>query len=172
MNIEKYTNAILFFAKSTPNLGIIKLNKLLYFLDFDHFEKYGEAVTDDVYINKSFGPVPQHSDDVLKLLREQGKITVAVEQVIDYTRYHIIANSDYSPDVFKPTEMAMLCEVKEKWSHLTAKEIVAATHGEAPWIATRQDEVIPYALAYYRGKYDSDSGIEAEVESEPKLIAA
>ncbi len=42
---KKYKNAILFFAKKIQNgtLGKLKLMKLLYFLDFDFFEKYGRA---------------------------------------------------------------------------------------------------------------------------------
>lgn len=33
-----------------PNVGKIVLNKLLYFADFNHYEKYRKSVTGDVYI--------------------------------------------------------------------------------------------------------------------------
>ena len=41
INQEKYRNAILFFASRIQNgtLGKLKLMKLLYYLDFDFFEK-------------------------------------------------------------------------------------------------------------------------------------
>lgn len=32
-----------------PNMGKILLNKLLYFSDFDYFEKTGEAITGTIY---------------------------------------------------------------------------------------------------------------------------
>ena len=52
INEKKYKNAILFFANRIRNgtLGKLKLMKLLYFLDFDFFEKYGRSVTGDEYL--------------------------------------------------------------------------------------------------------------------------
>ena len=42
---DKLINAILFFAERTRALGKIKLFKLLYLLDFEHFRKTGRPVT-------------------------------------------------------------------------------------------------------------------------------
>ena len=154
---EKYRNAILLFASNTPNLGRVKLNKLLYFLDFDHFEKYGEPVTGDTYQNNELGPVPMHVEQVISEMESERLIEVVVEPVIDYARYRLIPLSRYNSNAFKPSEMEMLCAIADKWAHHTAKEIVIASHGEAPWVATRNGEIIPYALAYYRGKFEEPS---------------
>jgi len=35
-----------------PNVGKIVLNKLLYFADFNHYEKYRASISGDVYIKK------------------------------------------------------------------------------------------------------------------------
>jgi hypothetical protein len=32
-----------------PNMGKILLNKLLYFSDFDYYEKHGESITNTIY---------------------------------------------------------------------------------------------------------------------------
>ena len=42
---DKLINSILFFAEHTRALGKIKLFKLLYLLDFEHFRKTGRPVT-------------------------------------------------------------------------------------------------------------------------------
>jgi uncharacterized phage-associated protein len=165
MNKEKYKNAILFFIENVPNLGVTKLNKLLYFLDFDHFEKYGNAVTDDIYENKELGPVPKHIDQILEEMQSEKLIDIVPEQIIDFVRYHLLAQAKHDANVFKPSEIEVLCEITEKWRHHTAKEIVIASHGEAPWLATRNGESIPYALAYYRGKFDKPSYDEEPIES-------
>ncbi len=157
MNKGKYKNAILFFARNTPNLGRVKLNKLLYFLDFDHFEKYGAAVTDDIYENNELGPVPVHAEEIVAEMESERLVEIIVEPIIDYVRYKLIPLANYNHNIFKPSEIEMLCEVTEKWQHHTAREIVIASHGEAPWIATRKGESIPYALAYYRGKFEEPS---------------
>jgi uncharacterized phage-associated protein len=159
INREKYENAILYFTETVPDLGKTKLYKLLYFLDFDHFEKHGTPVTEDLYHNKDLGPVPMHAEEMVKTMESKGLVKVVCEQVIDSQRYRLQAIGHHNPSVFKPSEIEMLCAVAEKWSHHTASEIVAASHGEAPWLATRKNEIIPYALAYYRAKFEEQTYI-------------
>jgi uncharacterized phage-associated protein len=165
MNKEKYINAILFFTENVKNLGRTKLYKLLYFLDFDHYEKYGKPVTGESYQNKDLGPVPVHAEEVINKMKEDGLIDIVPEQVIDFVRHKFVVKAHYNPKVFSPTEIEMLCEVAEKWAHHTANEIVSASHGEAPWIATAREEIIPYPYAYYRNKF-------AEVEESAQEVTA
>lgn len=47
----------------------------------------------------------------------------------------------------------MLEEISDKWEKFSGAEMKTATHGEAPWIATKPNGVIDYNLAYYRNKY-------------------
>jgi uncharacterized phage-associated protein len=157
MNKKKYNNAVLFFAWSIPNLGRTKLNKLLYFLDFDHFEKYAKAVTEDDYENNDLGPVPVHADEVLGEMQAEKLIDIVYEPIIDYVRHKLVPLAHHDTTIFSSSEMEMLCAVTDKWQHHTAREMVIASHGEAPWIATRKGEAIPYALAYYRGKFEEPS---------------
>lgn len=53
---EKLINAIIFFANHTKHLGKIKLFKLLYLLDFEHFRQTGQNVTGLDYRAWKFGP--------------------------------------------------------------------------------------------------------------------
>jgi len=53
----------------------------------------------------------------------------------------------------------MLEEIACKWEKFTGSEIKNASHGEAPWIATKPDDVIDYNLAYYRNKYGEMANI-------------
>ncbi len=163
MKTEKYVNAILFFIENVQNLGKTKLYKLLYFLDFDHYEKYGESVTGESYQNKELGPVPVHAEEVANKMKEEGLIDIVSEPVVDFVRYRYTAKSHYDPKVFSSTEIEVLCAVAEKWAHHTANEIVSATHGEAPWIATAREEIIPYPYAYYRNKFAEDEELAQEV---------
>lgn len=157
INKDKYKNAILFFASTVPNVGRVKLNKLLYFSDFDHFEKYGESVTGETYQNDKLGPVPTHIEQMIGEMEAKEEAEVVAEAVIDFVRYHLVPRIHYNPSIFKPSEMEILATISEKWGHHTAKELVIASHGEAPWLATRDGETIPYALAHYRGKFEEPS---------------
>lgn len=156
INEKKYKNAILFFARKIQNgtLGKVKLMKLLYFLDFDYFEKYGKSITGDEYLRFEHGPVPHMAKGLLdKMNGKELKISKhkMPEGLNDQERIEALQEPDVS--VFSPEEVLMLEEVATKWERFSGSEMKNASHGEAPWIATKPNDVIDYNLAYYRNKY-------------------
>ena len=156
INERKYKNAILFFAKRIQNgtLGKLKMMKLLYYLDFDFFEKYGTSVTGDEYLRFENGPVPHMAEKIIREMDgKQIKITRRKMGIGYNDQHHIEALADFDVRVFTKEELLMLEEIAGKWEKFTGAEMKSATHGEAPWIATKPNEVINYNLAYYRDKY-------------------
>ena len=57
-NREKLINAAIYFADNTQHCGKIKLIKLLYLLDFEHYRQTGIPVTGLEYRAMKMGPVP------------------------------------------------------------------------------------------------------------------
>lgn len=156
INEKKYKNAVLFFAKKIQNgtLGKLKIKKLLYYLDFDFFEKYGKSVTGDEYLRFEHGPVPRMAEKILKQM--EGKEIKTTRRKIKEglnDQQHIEPLKDFDLSVFSKEELVMLDEIANKWEKFTGTEMKMATHGEAPWISTEPDAVIDYNLAYYRNKY-------------------
>lgn len=156
INEKKYKNVILFFAKKVQNgtLGKLKMMKLLYFLDFDFFEKYGKSVTGDSYLRFENGPIPQMAEKILKEMNGKD-IKITKRKIADgyNDQQHIEALKDFDMNLFTKEELVMLEEVANKWEKFSGSEIKTATHGEAPWIATEPNNIIDYNLAYYRNKY-------------------
>lgn len=153
---KKYKNVILYFADRIQNgtLGKLKMMKLLYYLDFDFFEKYGRSVTGDEYLRFENGPVPRMAEKLLKEMNGQEiKVVTKKVGVGLNDQQHIQALQTYDLNVFTKEELVMLEEVADKWEKFSGSEMKSATHGEAPWIATKPNEVIDYNLAYYRNKY-------------------
>ena len=164
---KKMQAALLFFCDTVRNgtLGRTKLAKLLYFLDFDHFEQYGVAVTGADYVHMQRGPYPKQMQ--MELRRMSGLVQEDVEQSGPYTqyRYSVIPGIEPPLDSFRPTELKLMFDIAKKWENQTAAELVAASHGEAPWIATAEGEIIPYEYAYYRRKFESMPDSEDEETS-------
>jgi uncharacterized phage-associated protein len=156
INQKKYKNAIIFFAQRIQNgtLGKLKLMKLLYYLDFDFFEKYGRSITGDEYLRFDNGPVPRMGEKMIKEMAGK-EIKITKRKIGDgyNDQLHIEALADFDVNVFEKEELMMLEEIAAKWEKFTGSEIKNASHGEAPWIATKPDDVIDYNLAYYRDKY-------------------
>ena len=55
---EKYINSLLYFISQCNNekLGITKLNKLFYYLDFISYRDRGDSITGEKYIRLPMGP--------------------------------------------------------------------------------------------------------------------
>ena len=153
---KKYKNAILFFANKVRNgtLGKLKLMKLLYFLDFDFFEKYGRSITKDEYLRFENGPVPRMAE---KILKEMNGVEIKIcNRKIGcgyHDQQHIEPLQNFDMNIFSKEELMMMEEIADKWEKFSGSEMKSASHGEAPWIATKPNDVIDYNLAFYRNKY-------------------
>ena len=165
INEKKYKNVILFFANKIRNgtLGKLKMMKLLYFLDFDFFEKYDHSITKDEYLRFKMGPVPRMAEKILKQMNGK-EIKISRKKIgAGYNdQFHIEPLKDFDIKLFTKEELLMMEEVAGKWEKLSGTEMKSASHGEAPWIATKPNDIIDYNLAYYRNKYgemDKDSQI-------------
>ncbi len=156
INEKKYKNLILFFANKIRNgtLGKLKIMKLLYFLDFDYFEKYGKSVSGDEYLRFDYGPVPKMAKRILEKMNGKDiKITKKKIGSGYNDQQHIEALKDFDVNLFSKEELLMMEEIANKWERFSGAEMKNASHGEAPWIATKPNNVIDYNLAYYRNKY-------------------
>lgn len=156
INEEKYKNVILFFANKAQNntLGKLKMMKLLYFFDFDFFEKYEKSITGDEYLRFENGPAPRMAEKILKEMNgKEIKITKKKIGAGYNDQHHISPLQEFNFKLFTKEELLMMEEIADKWEKFSGSEMKNASYGEAPWIATKPNNVIDYNLAYYRNKY-------------------
>lgn len=156
INEKKYKNLILFFANKIKNgtLGKLKIMKLMYFLDFDYFEKYGQPVSGDEYLRFDNGPIPRMAEKILKEMN--GKDIKITKRKIGFgynDQQYIEPLKGFDVSLFSKEELLMMEETANKWEKFSGTEMKNASHGEAPWIATKPNNVIDYNLSYYRNKY-------------------
>lgn len=149
---EKLQQVILYFLEHINNvhLGRTKLMKLLYFVDFDHFEAHGRPVTGATYRKLPHGPYP---DKIEKLIARMEKAGLVREVKVSkgFTQRRLITLSgEFDPEKFSGTELQTLERVAADWGNASAAEIEAATHREAPWAGTKDGKVIDYEMAEYR----------------------
>ncbi|MEI7424741.1 MAG: Panacea domain-containing protein [Candidatus Staskawiczbacteria bacterium] len=162
INEKKYKNLILFFANKIKNgtLGKLKIMKLLYFLDFDFFEKYGQPISGDEYLRFDNGPIPRMAEKILKGMNgKEIKITKRKVGIGYNDQQHIEPLKEFDMSLFSKEELMMMEEIAGKWEKFSGTDMKNASHGEAPWIATKPNNVIDYNLAYYRNKYGEMSKI-------------
>jgi uncharacterized phage-associated protein len=129
-------------------MGKVKLMKLLYFADFDHYFQHGRSITGDSYIRLDFGPVPQAASRILWNLKSQHESLDIDREPGGRWHYRLrrrVSNGDLEPD-----ELETLRSVVTRWRNQSTAEIVTASHGDPPWLMVKYGEPIPYHLVYYR----------------------
>ena len=151
-NVSKFREVFLYILKqvgSKPNIGELVLYKLLYFIDFDYYEKYEEQLIGATYIKNHFGPTPK---EFAKLVQEMaGKDIVKVK-----TEYFKYPQTKYlprrEPDLSKLSarELEMIDQVIKRLSDMNATEISEYSHNDVPWLTTEDGKVIDYEAVFYR----------------------
>jgi len=155
LNHKKYQNTVLYLCQRLNGevRGKKKLAKLLYFADFDFYEKNQRSITGDVYRALPMGPFPVALEKVTTDM-EKGK-EIAIEQVAEREGYNAteVYRSLAQPDVsaFSSDEIKMLDRVALKYGHLSGKQLEDLSHAEAPYAGTEPGKEIYYELSYYRG---------------------
>ncbi|MDR2924671.1 MAG: SocA family protein [Azoarcus sp.] len=142
---KKLINAIIFFAKNVKHLGKIKLFKLLYFLDFEHFKETGRSVTALDYYAWKMGPAPatlsyeidtEPEPDLKKKVRFD-------EEMTDHGTNMLIIKprSAFDDSHFTKREMRIMTNLAKKYRQTLAKEIIEDTHSETlPWHKVYNEE--------------------------------
>lgn len=134
-----------------PNIGQTALYKLLYFIDFDYYEKRGESITGLSYIKNQFGPTPKRTfkDVVGQMKKDQELKEIKVKYFsMEQVRYLPVINPSFNH--LSADEVKHIDGVLGRLSDKSAKELSTLSHSDMPWLATKDKEVIDYQLAMYR----------------------
>lgn len=173
-NREKFIQAILYFAHNTAALGKIKLFKLLYLLDFEHFRQTGRSVTGLEYRALKMGPVPSQlfqrwdalDDDLAAAIR------IAPEKVFDYQRETVVPLQPFSDKYFTKRELGLLERLAHQYRDTLSEGMIDVTHAEnGAWAKVWSDgegeyDPIPYALAIPEDNPNRAAILEAAAEHE------
>ena len=150
---EKLRNCILYFLEHINNvhLGRTKLMKLLYYVDFDHYEKHERSVTGATYRKLPHGPVPDEAQSLIDQMVATREIREFSAPRHTYTQRRLATvTAAFDASVLSADELMALQAVAQRWEDATASEIEAASHAEAPWQATAEGKRIDDELACLR----------------------
>lgn len=154
-NVEKFKNALLYITQkigALPNVGQTVLYKILYFCDFDYYEKYEEQLIGATYVRNTYGPTPREFAKIIQKMIEDGQIEEVTTKFFnkDQKKYLPVKSPDLS--VFSGRELQHIDEEILRLGNKTAKELSDFSHQDIPWISTEIGENIPYEAVFYRTK--------------------
>lgn len=153
--VEKFKQVLLYILSKVggkPNIGQTVLYKLLYFIDFDYYEKFEEQLIGARYMRNTHGPTPVAFAKIIHELEEDGKIETIKSKFYKYDQTKYLVNPQEMIDlsVLSGTEIAHIDWELGRLSDLTAKQISALSHKDTPWLIAKEKEVLDYEYVFYR----------------------
>ena len=132
------------------NVGKTVLFKLLYFSDFNYFELFEKSLTNESYRKLARGPAPIHFDMAINELIDESKVEMKTKDLPSgKVMYNYSSIKDPIIDL-KKEELFVIDEVINELSHMNAKQISEYSHGDMPWKAADDNEIIDYGFVFYR----------------------
>jgi uncharacterized phage-associated protein len=154
---KRLLQAVVYFAAHTQHCGKIKLFKLLYLFDFEHFRQTGKSATGLDYQAWKFGPVPIELMEEWEELGDDlaGLVRIVEERVIDFDRQTVRLQDGvrFDPDEFTPRQLRILDEIAQRYRETFSPKMIDVTHEQnGAWDKVWRDgqgahAPIPYELA-------------------------
>ena len=152
-NVRKFKEVLLYIlgkVGSRPNIGQTVLYKLLYFIDFDYYEKYEEPLIGATYIKNTYGPTPVSFAKIVKQMEGQGVLVEVKSKYFDHDQIKYIPVKDADVSGLSGQELNHIDNELERLSHFTARQLSDLSHKDTPWKVAKDKEVIDYEHVFYR----------------------
>lgn len=152
-NLEKFRNVLLYTlekAGAKPNIGETVLHKLLYFIDFDYYEKYEENLIGATYIKTPDGPTPVEFKEIVADMLKREDIVQVKSNYFRHPqkKYLPLRHPDLSE--LAGREVEHIEGVLARHSDKNVREICAYSRGDIPWISADPGGVLSYESVFYR----------------------
>lgn len=152
-NLDKFKEVLLYILKkvgSKPTVGESVLYKLLYFIDFNFYEKYEEQLIGATYIKNNFGPTPKEFIKIVEVMEREEELVRVKEKYFEYPQRKYLPRRDADLSILKAHELKTIDDVLDKLSDMNATEISEYSHTDVPWLTTDDGEIIEYESVFYR----------------------
>ncbi|MBA4365833.1 MAG: XRE family transcriptional regulator [Coprothermobacter sp.] len=151
--VEKFKEVLLYILNrvgAKPNVGRTVVYKLLYFMDFDYYEQYEEQLIGARYQKNQYGPTPMEFTKIVQRMEQDGDLTEVKNKYFERFQTKYLARRAPDLSVLSGRELQVIEDVLSRLSDRNGKEISEYSHGDVPWLATKDGQVIDYELVFYR----------------------
>ena len=165
-NIKKFKEVLLYILEKVgakPNIGETALYKLLYFIDFDFYEKFEEQLTGVSYIKNNYGPTPVEFKKIVEEMEEKGEIERVKSRYFQYDQKKYLPCRESDLIGLSAREVKHIDEVLARLSDKNANELTEYSHSDVPWRVHKDGEIISYESVFYRDTDHSVRNYEDEL---------
>jgi len=152
-NLERFKQVLLYIISkvgSRPNIGQTAIYKLLYFIDFDYYEKYQKYLIGAKYIKNTYGPTPVSFAKVSRNLQDKGELVEVNSKHFhfDQKKYMVTLEPDVS--LLSAQELKHIDDELARLASKSAKELSELSHKDTPWKVAKDKQELNYRHVFYR----------------------
>lgn len=141
--------------------GDIKLNKLLYYSDFEAVRRLGEPITGVEYQKLEHGPAPRRLVPIRRDMERHRLVDVELRPRGQFMQKRTVPRRPANLTIFTSAEIEVVKAIIDRFDGVDAATISDVSHREsAGWIALEFGETIPY-----------DSALVVPEVSEDRMVA-
>jgi len=152
-NIVKLKETLLYILEkigALPNIGEAVICKILYFIDFDYYEKYEEQLLGATYIKNHHGPTPAAFTEIIKQMERDNDLIRVVKKYFQYDQKKYLPRRKADLSVFSAREKELIDEEIERFKDFNASRIKEYSHKDVPWIGAEDLQPISYEAVFCR----------------------
>jgi len=153
--LDKFEQVLLYVLQKVSaktNVGETVLYKLLYFIDFDYYEKFEQQLMGLTYIKNHFGPTPREFKKIIDDMVTHGKLEAVRSTYFSKDQKKYLPKVNPNLGNFNGNELEMIDSVLERYADKSASQLSDISHRDMPWMAAKMQENIEYELVFYRSE--------------------
>ena len=153
-NLQKFKEVLLYVLSKVggkPNVGEAVVYKLLYFIDFDFYEKFEEQLVGATYIKNHYGPTPVEFKTIIDDMIKNGEVVKVEGKYFNYPQRKYLPIRE--PDLTKlkdARELRHIDEVIARLGDKNATELSEYSHEDTPWLVAKENQPLDYEAVFYR----------------------
>ncbi|NQU83039.1 MAG: DUF4065 domain-containing protein [Parcubacteria group bacterium] len=151
--VEKFKEVLLYILErigARPNIGEAVVCKLMYFIDFDFYEKFEEQLIGAKYIKNHFGPTPVAFPKIIKQMEKDGDLTPVVKKYFQHDQKKYLPRRKADLSNFSAREKELIDWEISRFKDFNATKIKEYSHKDVPWIGTDNLQLIDYEAVFSR----------------------
>ncbi len=152
-NLKKFKEVLIYILEKVgarPNIGETAIYKLLYFIDFDYYEKFEEQLIGAKYIKNHFGPTPIEFKKITDQMLEKGEIEKIRSKYFQHEQKKYLPRRSADLKILSAQEIQHIDDVLGRLAWKNAKELSDYSHSDTPWRTHQMGEQISYETVFYR----------------------
>ena len=151
-NVKKFKEVLIYILNKVgakPNVGESVIYKLLYFIDFDFYERYEEQLIGATYIKNYYGPTPLEFRKVVEGMLGRDIIKVQ-DKYFSYPQTKYLPTREADLRKMGAHEIEVIDGVLGRLSGMNAAQISDYSHNDVPWLTAEESKAIEYESVFYR----------------------